>query len=193
MRARKRAMIEAHTRLRAQFPGLLTLIAPRHPERGAAVTAQARRRRADGARCARAANCRRRRPTSTSPTRSASSASSIAWRRWCSSAARWCGTAGRIRSRPAKLGAAILHGPHVWNFAEIYAALDAAHGAERVERRGPPHRRRSAALMTQPAARHSVADNAHATVDGLSGALERTLHAHRALSHAAAAAAVRHA
>ena len=29
-----------------------------------------------------------------------------------------------------RLGAAIVHGPHVWNFAEIYAALDAAHGAE---------------------------------------------------------------
>ena len=29
-----------------------------------------------------------------------------------------------------RLGAAVLHGPHVWNFAEIYAALDAAHGAE---------------------------------------------------------------
>ena len=32
----------------------------------------------------------------------------------------------------AKLGAAILHGPHVWNFAEIYAALDKSHGAEQV-------------------------------------------------------------
>ena len=32
----------------------------------------------------------------------------------------------------AKLGAAILHGPHVWNFADIYAALDAARGAEEV-------------------------------------------------------------
>ncbi len=40
----------------------------------------------------------------------------------------------------AKLGAAILHGPHVWNFAEIYAALDDAHGAEPVDRRRPPHR-----------------------------------------------------
>ena len=29
-------------------------------------------------------------------------------------------------------GAAIVHGPHVWNFAEIYATLDAAHGAELV-------------------------------------------------------------
>jgi 3-deoxy-D-manno-octulosonic-acid transferase len=33
----------------------------------------------------------------------------------------------------AKLGAAILHGPHVWNFAEIYSALDKVHGAERIE------------------------------------------------------------
>ena len=33
----------------------------------------------------------------------------------------------------AKLGAAILHGPHVWNFADIYAALDEARGAERVD------------------------------------------------------------
>ena len=32
----------------------------------------------------------------------------------------------------AKLGAAILHGPHVWNFAEVYSVLDAAGGAEMV-------------------------------------------------------------
>ena len=39
---------------------------------------------------------------------------------------------GQNPVEPIKLGAAILHGPHVWNFAEIYAALDAAHGAEQV-------------------------------------------------------------
>ena len=39
---------------------------------------------------------------------------------------------GQNPIEPIKLGAAILHGPHVWNFAEIYAALDAAHGAEQV-------------------------------------------------------------
>src|SRR5205085_1327395 len=32
----------------------------------------------------------------------------------------------------AKLGAAILHGPHVKNFAEIYAALDHAQGAAEI-------------------------------------------------------------
>ena len=31
-----------------------------------------------------------------------------------------------------KLGAAMLHGPHVWNFSEIYATLDQAGGAEQV-------------------------------------------------------------
>src|SRR5207247_10098627 len=36
----------------------------------------------------------------------------------------------------AKLGAAILHGPHVWNFNEIYAALDQARGPERVTAEG---------------------------------------------------------
>ena len=42
------------------------------------------------------------------------------------------GHGGQNPIEAAKLGAAILHGPHVWNFAEIYAALDAAGGAELV-------------------------------------------------------------
>ena len=75
----------------------------------------------------------------------------------------------------AKLGAAILHGPHVWNFAEIYAALDAARGAELVHRRrqaGGAHRR----LAERRRARASRSrDAALQTVDTLGGALDRTL------------------
>ena len=74
----------------------------------------------------------------------------------------------------AKLGAAILHGPHVWNFSEIYSALDAAHGAEVVGD--------SASLaakvedwLDHPNKRDSVAIAGRRAVDGLSGALERTL------------------
>ena len=37
--------------------------------------------------------------------------------------------ADKIPIEPAKLGAAILHGPHVHNFEEIYASIDAARGA----------------------------------------------------------------
>ena len=41
-------------------------------------------------------------------------------------------TGGQNPIEPIKLGAAILHGPHVWNFADIYSALDGAGGAKQV-------------------------------------------------------------
>ena len=74
----------------------------------------------------------------------------------------------------AKLGAAILHGPHVWNFAEIYAALDQAHGAEPVADAGKLTAG-FGALLAQPAARARVADAARGDGGRLGGALERTL------------------
>ena len=74
-----------------------------------------------------------------------------------------------------RLGAAVLHGPHVWNFAEIYATLDEAHGAEARRRRrgarpcgstpGSPIRRRARRSPT-PAPK---------PCDRLGGALDRTL------------------
>ena len=73
-----------------------------------------------------------------------------------------------------KLGAAILHGPFISNFAEIYAALDGARGADLV---GDTDR-----LITQAgnwlrdeAARRSVVAAGQKTVESLGGALERTL------------------
>ena len=81
---------------------------------------------------------------------------------------------GQNPIEPAKLGAAILHGPHVWNFAEIYAALDQAHGAELILDDSKLTAAFSA-LIAQPAARASLADAARTTVEGLGGALERTL------------------
>ena len=68
----------------------------------------------------------------------------------------------------------MVHGPHVWNFAEIYAALDAARGAERVA----DEEALTACLsgwLANPAARKAVADTAGVTVSKLGGALERTL------------------
>ena len=73
-----------------------------------------------------------------------------------------------------RLGAAVVHGPHVWNFAEIYATLDAAHGAELVA----DEEALTACLagwLANPAARKAVADAAMGTVRQLGGALERTL------------------
>jgi 3-deoxy-D-manno-octulosonic-acid transferase len=74
----------------------------------------------------------------------------------------------------AKLGAAILHGPHVWNFAEIYLSLDEAHGAEEVL---DVNRltARFAAWLGDAALRKQVADAGQKTVENLSGALRRTM------------------
>ena len=66
-------LIEAHRRLRGSFPGLLTIIAPRHPDRGPGIleiahAAGLEREAALARGIARAAT-----PTSMSPTRWASS------------------------------------------------------------------------------------------------------------------------
>ena len=73
-----------------------------------------------------------------------------------------------------RLGAAVVHGPNVWNFDEIYATLDAAHGAERIA----DEEGLTACLadwLAHPATRKTVADAALVTVGKLSGALDRTL------------------
>jgi 3-deoxy-D-manno-octulosonic-acid transferase len=81
---------------------------------------------------------------------------------------------GQNPIEPAKFGAAILHGPHVANFADIYAALDRAKGAELVPNadRLPV---RVGAWLTDTEERARVSAAAKSTVDVLGGALERTL------------------
>lgn len=167
------AMVEAHQRLRGNFPGLLTMIVPRHPERGDGV-----------ADIARAAGLKAR-------LRSRGELPDAATDIYIADTVGELGLVYRLAPivfiggslirhggqnpiEPAKLGAAILHGPHVWNFAEIYAALDQARGAETVAD-ADKLTAGLAAMLAQPEQRGRIADAARATVDGLSGALERTL------------------
>ena len=81
---------------------------------------------------------------------------------------------GQNPIEPIKLGAAVVHGPHVTNFADLYATLDTAHGAEQVAD--------EEALTTllgnwlaKASARQAVASAGAKTVDTLGGALKRTL------------------
>ena len=73
-----------------------------------------------------------------------------------------------------KLGAAILHGPFISNFAEIYAALDGARGADLV---ADPTRLAARALtwLKDLDERLRVVAAGQKTVEALGGALERTL------------------
>jgi 3-deoxy-D-manno-octulosonic-acid transferase len=167
------AVIDAHTRLRRNFPGLLTVIAPRHPERGRGI-----------AEIATAAGL-------PSTLRSLGELPQHETEIYVADTVGELGLVYRLAPvvfvggslirhggqnpvEAAKLGAAILHGPHVWNFAEIYSALDNVHGAERIESvdRLVAH---LAAWLSDPDARARVVAAAHNVVENLGGALDRTL------------------
>jgi 3-deoxy-D-manno-octulosonic-acid transferase len=167
------AMIEAHRRLRPHFPGLITLIVPRHPERGTRV--------AELAATAGLAVVQRSRgeaPASSTDIYVADTVGELGIIYRLAPIVFVGGSlvrhGGQNPIEPAKLGAAIVHGPHVWNFTEIYGALDEAHGAERVE---DANRLVAAigALMARPERRGRVTEAASTTVDCLSGALDCTL------------------
>jgi 3-deoxy-D-manno-octulosonic-acid transferase len=166
------AVIGAHRRLRAKFPTLLTIIAPRHPDRGANIAESAK-----GAGLAAALRSRRAQPMPDIGVYVADTLGELGLMYRLGSIVFMGGSlashGGQNPIEAIRLGAAIIHGPHVWNFADIYAVLDAARGAQAVSD--------EAALaaqigtwLTDPSARQAAAAAAAATIKKLSGALERT-------------------
>lgn len=166
-------MLETHARLRANFPGLLTLLAPRHPERGARVAEIAA-----AAGLPAAQRSRGELPTSNTEVYVADTLGELGLLYRVAPAVLIGGSlvrhGGQNPIEAAKLRSAILHGPHVWNFAEIYAALDHAHGAEPIS---APERlvAHFAAWLSDPDACARVAESGHDVVQKLGGALDRTL------------------
>jgi 3-deoxy-D-manno-octulosonic-acid transferase len=167
------AMIDAHLKLRANFPNLLTVIAPRHPERGESVAELAQ-----AAGLAARLRSRGELPDVTTEIYIADTVGELGLIYRLAPIVFIGGSlikhGGQNPIEPAKLGATILHGPHVANFAEIYAALDEAHGAELIVD-ATKLTAGLAAMMAQPDVRAGVADAAYRTVTALGGALERTL------------------
>jgi 3-deoxy-D-manno-octulosonic-acid transferase len=166
-------VIDAHRRLRGNFPGLLTVIAPRHPDRGAGVVEIAR-----NAGLTVAQRSTGELPKAATDIYVADTMGELGLIYRLAPVVFVGGSlvthGGQNPIEAAKLGAAILHGPHVWNFAEIYTALDQAHGAELVL----DVNQLTAGLgawLGNPETRAHVARTARTTVDALGGALERTL------------------
>lgn len=164
---------DAHRRLKHTFPGLLTVIAPRHPQRGPGI--------ADIAKVAGLTSKLRSRGELPLPTTDIYVADTLGELGLFYRLAPIVFVGGSLVSHggqnpieAAKLGVAILHGPHVWNFAEIYSALDAAGGAEQVTDAGKLAVR-IGAWLKDPHARQTVADTGLKAMDTLAGALERTL------------------
>ena len=167
------AVLEVHRRLRENFPRLLTVIVPRHPNRGRGILDLAT-----------VAGMRPMlRSAGVLPERStdiyvADTIGELGLVYRIAPVVFMGGSliehGGQNPIEAVKLGAAILHGPHVWNFSEIYAALDAAHGAEEVD--GPAQFATIAnQWLADSVARKTVSGAGHKTVERLGGALKRTL------------------
>jgi 3-deoxy-D-manno-octulosonic-acid transferase len=167
------AIIAVHRALTSRFPHLLTMIAPRHPHRGAEVAAIAERA---GLRTG-------RRSGNMHPDRAidvyiADTIGEMGLFYRLSPVVLMGGSliphGGQNPIEPAKLGAAILHGPHVHNFTEVYAAMDSARGALAVDD-SPALARALNQLLSNTALMREMARAAGESVQALGGAVERTL------------------
>ena len=166
-------LIEAHRRLRGSFPRLLTIIAPRHPDRGPGILEIAH-----AADLKARLRSRGELPEADTDIYVADTLGELGLIYRLAPIVFVGGSlashGGQNPIEPIKLGAAILHGPHVWNFAEIYAALDKSHGAEQVPDVGKLAVRVGAWLKDADE-RAAVVAAARETVATLGGGLERTL------------------
>jgi 3-deoxy-D-manno-octulosonic-acid transferase len=167
------AVAAVHRALAARFPDLLTIVAPRHPERGPAVAASIE---ATSLRAAsRSAGALPERDTQVYV---ADTLGELGLFYRLAPLVFMGGSlvphGGQNPIEPAKLGAAILHGPHVHNFADVYAALDQAGGALPVaDAEGLAAA--LADLLVDAGLVRAMAQAATDAVERLTGALERTL------------------
>jgi 3-deoxy-D-manno-octulosonic-acid transferase len=167
------AIIAAHVRLRAKFPSLLTVIAPRHPARGAGIAEIAR-----AAGLAVALRSQRAQPMPDVGIYVADTLGELGLIYRIAPIVFMGGSlashGGQNPIEAVRLGAAVLHGPHVWNFAEIYSMLDQSHGAELVAD-GEALAAQLEAWLADAAARQAAATAGSGVVGRLGGALKRTL------------------
>jgi len=84
------------------------------------------------------------------------------------------GAGGQNPIEPAKLGTAILHGPHVANFAEVYQELDRSNGAVKVGD-ADTLARTLLTLLADGARLRTMVRNAGETVEQLGGASDRIM------------------
>jgi 3-deoxy-D-manno-octulosonic-acid transferase len=169
----EKIVFDVHCALKQHFPNLLTLVAPRHPERGAGIVGIA-----SNAGLNAVARSRGHLPDRGSDIYVADTIGELGLIYRIAPIVFIGGSlvkhGGQNPIEAAKLGAAILHGPHVWNFADIYAALDRADGAAEV--RDPDKLvTRIAGWLTDTTARAATADAALEAVEDLGGARNRTL------------------
>jgi 3-deoxy-D-manno-octulosonic-acid transferase len=166
-------LLEAHRKLTAFFPSLLSVIVPRHPNRGEAI-AQAM------ASSGRHVTLRSQEelPTAATDIFIADTMGELGLFYRLAPIVFMGGSlvqhGGQNPIEAIKLGASIVHGPHVFNFSDVYEALDRAGGA-RLADRPETLVKQLGRLLSDPAARESSLAASGRVIAELGGALDRTM------------------
>ena len=166
-------LIETHKTLAGFFPQLLTVIVPRHPDRGPPIW-----RLVEAARLKVSLRSRDELPVAATDIYVADTMGELGLFYRLAGIVFMGGSlvphGGQNPIEAIKLGASIAHGPHVFNFTDVYHALDASGGARKAE---TPEAlaKQLGQLLAEPAAREAMGAASRRVVDELGGALERTL------------------
>jgi 3-deoxy-D-manno-octulosonic-acid transferase len=166
-------LLEAHRTLAGFFPSLLSVFVPRHPDRGEAIT---RMITASGLTAAR--RSREELPTAKTDIYVADTMGELGLFYRLAPIVFMGGSlvehGGQNPIEAVKLGASIVHGPHVFNFTDVYEALDSAGGAKRADTLEALVKQLGQ-LLADPAARDLSIAAGERVVVQLGGALDRTL------------------
>jgi 3-deoxy-D-manno-octulosonic-acid transferase len=168
-------LIETQRTLAGVFPQYLLVIVPRHPDRGPAIA-----RMVEAAGLKPALRSRQELPTAATDIYVADTLGELGLFYRLAPIVFMGGSliahGGQNPIEAVKLNAAIVHGPHVFNFTDVYEALDQAGGARAASDKEALVKQLGQLLADQEARDQLVAASAR-VVAQLGGALDRTLSA----------------
>jgi 3-deoxy-D-manno-octulosonic-acid transferase len=166
-------LVETHRTLAGFFQGLLTVIVPRHPDRGNAIAAIVA-----GAGLRFKQRSHEELPAASTDIYIADTLGELGLFYRLAGIAFMGGSlvehGGQNPIEAVKLGSAIVHGPHVFNFSDVYEALDKAGGARRADSQEALVKQLGQ-LLADPKTRDVQLAASDRVVEQLGGALERTL------------------
>ncbi len=166
-------ILDAHRRLVGRIPSLLTIIVPRHPQRGPAIA-----RMIAGAGLQVSLRSQSDMPSANTDIYVADTIGELGLFYRLAPVVFMGGSlvehGGQNPIEAIKLGAAVVHGPHVFNFGEIYRALRDSGGVLQADT-SEDFVKLLGHLLSNPVARSRVSGSATSVVDRLGGALDRTL------------------